>query len=300
MLGVGLASACGPVPAIVGGDETAMATTTSGSEPPLPSHTTQPPSDATDSGSPSDPDTTTDGGMTDDAGFIVRGDWPHGSSFECDTFAQDCPRGQKCTVWANDGGPGWNATRCFDIAVDAVGPGEACTMQRSATSGLDNCDATSMCWAVDEMLQGTCTTFCQGSEDAPICPEDTFCSGGRVLALCLARCDPLQQDCPVGSGCYPLAGEFGCVPTDAPRGAGHGTPCEFINGCEPGSICIGADAHTACASPIGCCAMLCDYVDPLSDMACAALDSGQSCQAWFVEGMEPMRYGTVGVCATPL
>ncbi|MEX1364969.1 MAG: hypothetical protein AB1Z98_17710, partial [Nannocystaceae bacterium] len=31
---------------------------------------------------------------------------------QCSLFAQDCPDGEKCMPWANDGGDAWNATIC--------------------------------------------------------------------------------------------------------------------------------------------------------------------------------------------
>ncbi len=38
-------------------------------------------------------------------------------------WAQDCPEGEKCMPWANDGGGSWNATRCspLDPNPSAVG-----------------------------------------------------------------------------------------------------------------------------------------------------------------------------------
>ena len=38
---------------------------------------------------------------------------------DCDIWAQNCPRGEKCMPWANDDGYGWSATRCTPIDDDA-------------------------------------------------------------------------------------------------------------------------------------------------------------------------------------
>src|SRR5262245_15971404 len=42
--------------------------------------------------------------------FVERPDG--GGSNECDVWAQDCPPGEKCMPWANDGGSSWNSLRC--------------------------------------------------------------------------------------------------------------------------------------------------------------------------------------------
>src|SRR5262245_13882487 len=42
-------------------------------------------------------------------GFIEDHDGG-GHSWECSLFEQDCPIGEKCNIYANDGGNAWNAT----------------------------------------------------------------------------------------------------------------------------------------------------------------------------------------------
>ena len=44
-------------------------------------------------------------------GFIEMPDGG-GATNECNQWVQDCPEGEKCMPWANDGGSAWNATRC--------------------------------------------------------------------------------------------------------------------------------------------------------------------------------------------
>ena len=41
--------------------------------------------------------------------FIIEFDVP--DSGECDAFAQECPEGQKCAPYADDGGSSWNNTK---------------------------------------------------------------------------------------------------------------------------------------------------------------------------------------------
>jgi len=110
-------------------------------------------------------------------------------ALECSTFEQDCPRGEKCNTWANDGGSAWNATRCVPVDPDPDALGEPCTVTDSGVSGLDSCEVGAMCWDIDfEAAEGTCVEHCRGEPTTPQCQEpDTRCvfSGSGALALCL-------------------------------------------------------------------------------------------------------------------
>ena len=236
---------------------------------------------------------------TMDAGFIQFTD-AGPSAFECSTFAQDCPPGQKCTLWADDGGPAYNASRCIDIAPNPVGLGETCTSDESAASGVDDCDVGLLCWYVVDG-QGTCVEFCGGSPEVPSCPPDHSCtiSGAGVLSICIAECDPLAPDCLPGFACIPINDGFTCAFDDSGRSGAHGDACRYVNSCDPGLICLAADAHSACDGALGCCSTVCRLSDPASDAGCAGLDPGQTCEPWFVRGMAPAGYEDVGVCAVP-
>jgi hypothetical protein len=227
--------------------------------------------------------------------FIVHTDGG-ADMIQCDPWAQDCARGEKCVAWASDGGSAVNGTRCVPVVRNPSGPGEPCTVQDSATSGLDDCDAMSVCWGLDADLHGTCTEMCTNAEN-PECPDGKFCpgSGGGVFLLCLTRCDPLALDCPPSWACYPFSGGFGCAPDASPRNAEHGTPCRFVNSCPSGMLCLGADQHTRCSGGVGCCSIICDHSDPLSDVACADADPNQTCVPWYADA--PAGYENVGVCA---
>jgi len=223
-------------------------------------------------------------------------------SLECDVFAQDCPVGEKCMPWANDGGDMWNATRCSPVVPDPGDPGEPCLVEGSSVSGIDSCDLGSMCWGVDdETLTGTCVAMCTGTIEAPICEEEgTVCaiSNGEVLAVCLLACDPLAQDCPVGEGCYPVQDEWVCSP-DGSEGSGYGAPCEFINACVPGLVCLDSSMvppGEACEGAAGCCTEICDVADPAGDMQCTGAPGGQVCEPWYDDGRAPAGLEDVGVC----
>jgi len=222
-----------------------------------------------------------------------------GGAFECDLQAQDCPEGEKCMPWANDGGGSWNATRCSPIDENPGQPGDTCTVEGDGVSGVDDCDIAAMCWDVDgKSNMGVCVGFCEGSEDAPFCSNpDEGCSitNDGVLILCLAICDPLLQDCPEGSACYPEDNGFFCSPDASGAELGAiGDPCEYINVCDPGGWCAAAESVPDCVASSGCCAAFCDITDPAS-----TCPDGTECVAWHTKGTAPPGEEDIGVCILP-
>lgn len=239
---------------------------------------------------------------SDDGSFIVPPDGG-GIGFECDMFAQDCPTGEKCMPYANDGGNSWNATRCSPIAENPGQPGDPCTVEGTGVSGIDDCDIASMCWDVDpETNMGVCVAMCTGDESNPICEDpDTSCAivNEGALVLCLPACDPLLQDCADGQACYPVFEDWQCVPDASGEMGVYGDPCEYINVCDPGLACLGAAAVPDCQGSVGCCSEICDVTDPAGDAQCTGAPDGQTCQIWYEEGSAPPGYEDVGVCALP-
>lgn len=249
--------------------------------------------DATDDGNA---ESESDGGVT----FLTMPDGTNGGIFECDLWAQDCPEGEKCVPWASDGGT-WNATRCAELGANPGQPGDECTAEGGGASGDDDCAIGSMCWDVDpETNMGTCAAQCMGDEANPICEDsDTTCSiaNGGAIQLCLPICDPLLQDCVADTqACYPINDAFACAPDVSADDAGIGTPCAFINVCPPGLICLTPEGYGPdCASGDGCCGTVCD----ITDEAVMCPGSGQTCEAWYVEGEAPPGYEDVGACLVP-
>lgn len=226
-----------------------------------------------------------------------------GDGLECDLFAQDCPEGEKCMPWANDGGAAWNSLRCSPLD-DAPGQaGDACTVEGSGVSGVDDCDAGLMCWNVDENGQGSCVPMCTGSADAPLCddPADTcVIANDGVLNLCLPACDPLLQDCDEGSACYGAGTSFACAPDASGPDLGlYGDACEYTNACDPGLFCAAAGAVPGCEGSLGCCSEFCDLDAPNPDGACGGSALGQICEPWFAEGAAPPGYDNLGACVLP-
>lgn len=216
---------------------------------------------------------------------------------ECSTYVQgDCPPGEKCMPWANDGGT-WNALSCFSLEpTDPGDPGDACVVFEAATSGLDNCNESSMCWDVNPANdEGTCVSFCVGSPEAPQCDDPgRACTQGNngILALCLPPCDPLLQDCAGGSNCVPADDEadgFVCVLDASGEGGALGDPCKFANACDPGNLCANEGELDECTAE-ACCTSYCDLQTP------DACQPPSICVAYYEGGNAPPDYQNVGFC----
>lgn len=210
----------------------------------------------------------------------------------CDPWMQDCPNGEKCVPYSNNGGP-WNANKCVTITGEGQ-PGDVCTSD-GVSQGTDSCGADSHCWDVmdiDGQLQGVCTTFCQGSPDNPVCGPDTACLNANEgsINLCVATCDPLSQDCGSGLGCFWANNDFQCIFTAGDIMGGEA--CGFINDCAPGHLCAAADLLPNCNGS-ACCTPYCDLTTP----ECG--DPATECSAFFEEGTAPPNYESVGVCIIP-
>lgn len=258
-----------------------------------------------------DPSTTigpvTEGNPDDDGTVFIGPSDDDGDQFECDIWVDDCPLGQKCMPWANDGGGSWNAWKCMPIAEDPKGLGEACTVEDSPASGIDDCAAGSMCWNVEpDTLVGECVAFCMGNEASPTCGDlCSHCaiSADGVLLLCLPTCDPLAQNCNEGEGCYPVEETFACAPDVSQEDGALGDPCEFINVCDPGLFCaLPGDVPDAimpdCDGALGCCVPFCD---PTAADPCPypGFETAE-CVPWFGDGQLPPCYsGVIGACVLP-
>ncbi|MBC8070012.1 MAG: ribulose phosphate epimerase [Deltaproteobacteria bacterium] len=244
----------------------------------------------------------TSGGVSSTVGFIMN---PDGGSVtnECDIWAQDCPVGEKCMPWANDGGNAWNATRCAPVESNPGQVGDECTVEGSGVSGIDTCDLSQMCYYVDpDTNLGICVGFCQGSSASPVCDPGYVCTinNDGVLILCRPECDPLLQDCMEAVSCLPAAGsdQFTCIVDASGEEGAAGDACEFVNACDPGLFCGDATAVPDCAGASGCCTEFCDLADPGGAAQCS-LGGGQECVPWFEEGNAPPGLEDVGACALP-
>jgi hypothetical protein len=222
---------------------------------------------------------------------------------DCDPWSQDCPEGEKCMPWSNDGGPAWNSLRCAPLNQSPKQIGDACTAEGGGLTGLDDCDVSLMCWDTDENGQGICVPMCTGSADAPICedPNDTcVIANDGVLNLCLPKCDPILQDCGEGDACYPTGGNFACAPdASGPDVGGYASPCEYTNACDAGLFCAAASAVPGCTGSAGCCSEYCETDVPDPDSQCQGNALGQICEPWYAEGAAPPGFESVGACLIP-
>jgi len=181
----------------------------------------------------------------------------------CDTYAQDCPEGQKCTVYISKNSIAWDSTKCVEVT-GTDKPGDVCTSQ-GAYSGVDSCIKGAMCWGVDMEGMGTCVALCIGTPDDAVCENKGLCTipgGGGPLNLCLPVCDPLLQDCSgAGEACYPIADAFNCAPDASGEEGVANDPCEYINVCDEGLMCADA-AFVGMGCPVdstGCCTPFCKF-----------------------------------------
>lgn len=216
----------------------------------------------------------------------------------CDVFAQDCPDGSKCMPWASGGAPFWNDTACFAIDREPDAVGEACTVLDNALSGLDSCELGAICWNVDPFTaMGVCHALCTGNAFNPVCDDPTMgCAvfDPLVLDVCVPACDPLLQDCGQGQTCVPL-GDFVCLGDGSGPAGAQGDPCEALNGCDPGLICINGVLVPECET-FGCCSAWCDLEDAEANAVCAATaGEGAACLPFFGDD-PPQDLENLGVC----
>ena len=296
-LAVAMLLACGPAPPQTtdSSGSTTTSTTTSPTSGTSSTEVGAPTIGATTSTSSTGPCDAACSTSDEPSGFIVGPDLGNGGAIQCDVYKQDCAPGEKCTAWADDGVV-WNATKCVPVTGDKV-PGDICTTEGSAVSGIDNCEAGAMCWAVNRMNMGICVAFCIGTPDAPICDGDFTCaiSGDGVLNLCFPECDPLVQDCGGDDLCLIIDGGFKCVPDGSGDMGKTNDPCDLPNACDKGLACIDtASASSACMQDSqGCCQPFCHFtaMDP-----CPNPD--QTCVQWWMPILP--GYEDVGVCAIPM
>lgn len=210
---------------------------------------------------------------------------------ECDIFMQDCVPGEKCVPYAS-GGMSWDANKCVPVLGDGM-VGEAC-LYAGTVEATDDCDESSACWDVMDVngeSVGTCTAFCMGTTDAPICPAGTACLQGNEgsIAFCVEGCNPLTQECPNGEACFWTTDAFACVFTteDLPTG----DTCGYINDCAAGNMCVTAQSVPNCNGS-ACCAAFCDLDCGMG----VCMQPGTECVPFFEMGQAPIGSADVGVC----
>lgn len=216
---------------------------------------------------------------------------------DCDPFAQDCPRGQKCVPWDEQGTHTWNGAKCVPVSGDKL-PGDPCAAPEGPLAGFDDCALGAICWGVDDQNQGFCVGQCSGSERDRACPDDYYCviNAELYLALCFRTCDPVADNCPDGEKCFPAHDAFYC---NANLGLGDvdvNESCEALGDCAKGLTCIDSSAASSACDPqiAGCCQPYCH----VPDGACPNPD--QQCLPYYDPGLQvPDAAKDVGICSIP-
>lgn len=230
---------------------------------------------------------------TGDSGCAFYGGCPSdfADPIQCDVFAQDCPKGQKCNS-AAFGGDAWNGLVCVPVDPNPGAVGEPCTAE--GMTGVDSCALGAMCWDVDpDTGIGVCTAHCSGTPDAPICAPGTACVDPfAALALCLPSCDPLQPSCAPDETCVFLGFSEGfiCVPDSSESGGGLFEVCDFPGDCDAGLLCVVGNQVQACGALDKCCTPFCDTTQPM----CPAPEQG--CEPFFEPGTAPAGLEDLGAC----
>ncbi len=246
-----------------------------------------------------DPTTSDDGPVTEDGGYEDDGDGT-GCTFTCPDPPPpppmggmcNCPEGEKCMPWSNDGTEEWNSIRCSPIDDDPGQPGEACTVEGYQWSGIDDCDYDSLCLVTDfEANTGVCVAFCSWLGEGS-CGENFECQtqpGDLMIPLCAPVCDPTVPDCPMGQGCFPGGAAFTCQTTAKVR-VPVGMPCSDPTMCEAGAMCVfGPSLSCGQAGGEGCCGAVCDTTAP------DPCPMPTTCTGWFGDA-GPDTWAHVGYC----
>lgn len=219
-----------------------------------------------------------------------------GSLVECDIVAQNCPEGEKCMPWADDGESRWNSSRCTPLSPTPASAGQDCHVRGNSVSGIDSCDWGLVCTNVDVRTnQGVCTALCTDNSPTGLCDDpDAICASIEgIVPLCLPACDPTAVSCPPDNGCALVGQVFACRPLQPKQTAGDGEWCTQWAVCSSGSLCIHGQGLQCDALPgQGCCTPLCD-LDGGGDTACE--DPQRECTPWFPDPAPP-PYEHIGAC----
>ena len=228
--------------------------------------------------------------------FLHPMDMP--GSGPCDPWSQDCPEGEKCTWYADDGGSSWNNTKCVPVVENPTQEGEPCFAPMGGLGGIDDCDLGLMCWDTDAENKGICVVLCHGAPEEPFCdtPKMVCAVSSGGFGLCLRGCDPLLQDCDPSDVCIESpTGGFLCVLDASGDDGQQHDPCMYANACDPGLLCADVTDAVECDQNAGgCCQPFCDLTDPDADAKCGGV--GQVCTP--PRELTP-EFEHVGHCAVP-
>lgn len=234
------------------------------------------------------------GGFEDDldAGEVPPPDLPQPA---CDPLRDDvCEAGFKCSyVIDPESGP---SNRCVELHGDGVA-GEPC----EKLGDSDDCADQHLCWATDDEGIGVCVEYCSLMLTCESELDTCSVSNNDLLALCLPECDPVLQDCAPEWGCY--ADDYQRWACDRDRsgaGGAHGQPCDCLNCCDPGLVCLpGAIVDAEGCGPdgaAGCCAKVCELDIDGVPVEPSCPTEREQCEPFYDSAAVLMGYEHVGVC----
>ncbi len=284
VVSVGLACSSGPSSGTAtGASESATST----------SSTLTAATDSMTSGATMEADSSSSGVQSTGCSFVCP-DAPQ-DPHECDLWLQDCPDGEKCIPYNGDGDAFWNDTKCFPVEPMPDALDEPCSAMDPGLSTGDSCEKGAVCWQVDpETGEGYCAPLCTGGPDEPQCPAGNYCKIEDLAldTVCLQLCHPLVQECKHDGVCVPQNARFVCMEKQR-QVARQGAPCEDVNGCPEGLVCVSGQYVPGCVAP-GCCTAWCDISNP---DVCS--EEGAECLPWFGESEPPSPFENVGFCGLP-
>lgn len=216
----------------------------------------------------------------------------------CDVWLQNCPEGQKCTPYSQDGHGDWDSLRCVPITPTPKNAGEPCVfLDNDYFSGIDNCDRGLSCWSDGPEWTYICMPLCEGTSEAPLCAPGYSCliNSAGVLPICLPDCDPVAQNCLVaGHRCVPDPENtklFKCEPDSSGMQGAVFDLCLDTSQCDPGTLCM-SNASMECGMS-SCCVPFC----LVGKDDCPGV--GQVCQPWYQNVPAPPGLAHVGICTLP-
>lgn len=227
-----------------------------------------------------------------------------GELIPCNINLQDCPEGQKCSVFAMSPDDLFQGMfKCVPLDPNPQPPHAPCDVFEDPADGTDNCELGSICLFPDAGGVGECFSFCNFNTP-PICqPPGDLCIGATcqscTWSYCDTSCDVLDPAaCDPGELCAPgIENSWICIPDSSGDAGQQDDPCEFVNDCDPGFVCLEPAMVPECNGDQGCCTTACDVDAPNT---CPNKDQGAICKPWYPDGTAPSpELAKVGVCATP-
>lgn len=257
---------------------------------------------ADESGSGASSDTSTTPGDSTTTG-AETGDTSNGG--ECILWEEnDCSNPQeKCMPYSLEDDRIPDTNRCCPLDPNPLEVGDPCQIANYDGSCLDDCNNGMMCVLDNEaQLTGLCHPFCN-PDDSSSCANDEVCKpffemleSAATVPLCMAKCDPLAQDCDAqgrgGWSCLPESlgdPEFLCTPPP-PVPKKLYDACVLGNDCEAGLVCVPSETVDGCGPFIFCCSEFCDLSQP------DTCTNGNSCLS---TGATEPGNENVGICGIP-